>query len=312
LSNGKHAFHHEALFYDGEEGFLAGTLPFVRDAAWADEPVLVAVSNGKAAALKSELGGDAEAVHFADMEELGRNPACIIPAWHEFVQAHGTGGRPVRGIGEPVWHGRSDAELTECHRHESLLNLAFENTPAFWLLCPYDKQSLSDEVLDEALRTHPYVADRSESRRSEAYLVPELAPSPFDGELPPPAESPEELTFRRERLRAMRAFVTEWSGRRGLREERISDLVLAINELATNSVLHAGGGGTLRLWQEHGSLLAEVCDQGSLYEPLVGRKRPTPDQSSGRGLWLVNNVCDLVQMRRLPSGTVVRLHMDLG
>ena len=311
MSHGTHAFHHEALFYDGEEGFLEGTLSFVRDGVWADEPVLVAVSKARGAALKDELGGDAEAVHFADMEELGRNPACIIPAWHEFVQAHGAGGRPLRGIGEPVWHGRSDAELTECHRHESLLNLAFENTPAFWLLCPYDKQALPDDVLDEALRTHPYVANRSESRPNDAYLSPELGPGPFDGELPPPAESPEELTFGRERLRALRVYVAEWSRRRGLQEQRTDDLVLAVNELATNSVLHAGGGGTLRLWQENGALLAEVCDQGRLYEPLLGRKRPTPDQSSGRGLWLVNNVCDLVQMRTLPSGTVVRLHMDL-
>jgi anti-sigma regulatory factor (Ser/Thr protein kinase) len=312
LSNGTHAFHHEALFYAGDEGFLAGTLPFVRDSVWADEPVLVAVSKAKADALKHELGDEAEAVHFADMAELGRNPACIIPAWHEFVQAYGAGGRPLRGIGEPIWHGRSDAELTECHRHESLLNLAFENTPAFWLLCPYDKQALPDDVLDEALRTHPYIADPRESRRNEAYVPPELSNGPFEGELPSPAEAPAELSFHRDRLRAVREFVTEWSGRRGLPEERTADLVLAVNELATNSVLHAGGGGTLRLWQENGALLAEVHDQGRLNEPLLGRERPTPDQASGRGLWLVNNLCDLVQMRTLPSGTVVRLHMELG
>ena len=312
MSNGPHAFHHEALFYDGEEGFLAGTLPFVRDGVWADEPVLVAVSKARADALKHELGSDAESVHFADMSELGRNPACIIPAWRDFVQAHGTGGRPLRGIGEPIWAGRTEAELTECHRHESLLNLAFANTPAFWLLCPYDKQVLPDDVLDEALRTHPYVAESSESRPNESYLPPERGPGPFDGELPPPAESPAELTFRLERLRAVRAFVAEYSGQRGLPEARTADLVLAVNELATNSVVHAGGHGTVRLWQENGAVMAEVCDEGRLEEPLLGRERPTPDQASGRGLWLVNHLCDLVQMRTLPGGTVVRLHMNLS
>ena len=312
MSNGTHAFHHEALFYGGEEGFLEGTLPFVRDAVWADEPVLVAVSKARADALKRELGGDAEAVHFADMAELGRNPACIIPAWHEFVQEHGKGGRPMRGIGEPIWAGRTDAELTECHRHESLLNLAFANTPAFWLLCPYDKQALPDAVLDEALRTHPYVAERNESRQNQGYVSPEVAPGPFHGELPPPAESPAEMTFRRERLRVVRAFVSEYSARRGLPAERTADLVLAVNELATNSVLHAGGAGMLRMWQENGTLVAEVCDEGRLQDPLLGRARPAPDQASGRGLWLVNNLCDLVQMRSLPSGTVVRLHMHLS
>ena len=270
MSYGTHAFHHEALFYDGEEGFLAGTLPFVRDGVWADEPVLVAVSKARADALKHELGGDAEAVHFADMADLGRNPACIIPAWHDFVQEHGKGGRPLRGIGEPIWAGRTDAELTECHRHESLLNLAFANTPAFWLLCPYDKQALPGDVLDEALRTHPYVADRSASRQNGAYLPPELAAGPFDGVLPPPAESPEEVTFGREHLRAVRAFVSEYSEGRGLAAERTADLVLALNELATNSVLHGSGTGTLRIWQENGALMAEVRDDGRLEDPLSG------------------------------------------
>lgn len=312
MSNGTHAFHHEALFYDGEEGFLAGTLPFVRDAVWADEPVLVAVSKARADALKHELGGDAAAVHFGDMAELGRNPACIIPAWHEFVQERGRGGRPLRGIGEPIWAGRTAAELTECHRHESLLNLAFANTPGFWLLCPYDKQALPDDVLDEALRTHPYVAEQNVSRQNGTYVPPELAAGPFDGELPPPTESTAELTFGRERLRAVRAFVNEYSGGRGLSAERTADLVLAVNELATNSVLHAGGTGTLRIWQENGTLMAEVRDEGRLEDPLLGRTRPAPDQASGRGLWLVNNLCDLVQMRTLPNGTVVRVHMKLS
>ena len=70
------------------------------------------------------------------MVELGRNPACIIPAWREFLRDAGPG--PIVGIGEPVWPGRSDAELVECSRHESLLNLAFDGGRPWRLLCPYD------------------------------------------------------------------------------------------------------------------------------------------------------------------------------
>ena len=149
--------------------------------------------------------------------ELGRNPACIIPAWHDFVQQHGKGGRPLRGIGEPIWAGRTDAELTECHRHESLLNLAFANTPAFWLLCPYDKQALPGRCPGRGAAHAPVRRrEQREPAQRDATSPPELAAGPFDGELPPPAESPAELTFRRERLRAVRAFVSEYSGRRGL------------------------------------------------------------------------------------------------
>ena len=90
-------FRHEALFYAGEEEFLAGTVPFIRDAVWGGEPVLVAVSQSRARAIANELNGEADAVHFVDMTELGRNPACIIPAWSDFVEAHGARGRPLRG-----------------------------------------------------------------------------------------------------------------------------------------------------------------------------------------------------------------------
>src|SRR5581483_6641078 len=119
------SFQHEALFYAGLDDFLAATVPFVTEGLENDEAVLVAVPNTRLRALEAELNGDAERVHFLDMFEIGRNPAHIIPAWRDFLTAHSGSGRTVRGIGEPIWAARSDVELIECQRHESLLNLAF-------------------------------------------------------------------------------------------------------------------------------------------------------------------------------------------
>jgi anti-sigma regulatory factor (Ser/Thr protein kinase) len=73
--------------------------------------------------------------------------------------------------------------------------------------------------------------------------------------------------------------------------------------------MHGGGAGTLRLWREGGSLLAEVEDQGWIEEQLVGRLRPDIRREGGRGLWLANQLCDLVQIRSGERGTVVRLHV---
>jgi anti-sigma regulatory factor (Ser/Thr protein kinase) len=89
----------------------------------------------------------------------------------------------------------------------------------------------------------------------------------------------------------------------------VDDLVIAASELAANSVMHGGGSGTLRLWRENGSLLAEVEDRGQIEEPLVGRLRPGIAQEGGRGLWLANQLCDLVQIRSGAAGTTVRLHV---
>jgi hypothetical protein len=116
-----HGFRHEALLYAREEGFLAATLPFIRAAIAGREPILVVVSAAKIDRLRRELGDDAAAVAFEDMAGVGTNPARIIPAWREFVDAHRAPGRRLRGIGEPVWAGRSACELAECQRHECLL-----------------------------------------------------------------------------------------------------------------------------------------------------------------------------------------------
>jgi anti-sigma regulatory factor (Ser/Thr protein kinase) len=77
-------------------------------------------------------------------------------------------------------------------------------------------------------------------------------------------------------------------------------------------VLHADGRGTLRVWRDEHALVCEVRDGGTLEDPLLGRERPRLDQASGRGLWLVNQLCDLVQMRSYPHGNVVRLHMRVS
>jgi anti-sigma regulatory factor (Ser/Thr protein kinase) len=309
---GEQPFRHEALFYSGRQGFLTGVVPFVRAGIAAREPVLVVVDQAKIAALQAELQEDAGAVHFADMAGLGRNPACIIPAWREFVAEHEGLGRPVRGVGEPIWAGRSESELVECHHHESLLNLAFEETPNFWLLCPYDTASLDKSVLDRAHCTHPVITQDGARHYSSTYVPAGTGPGPFDDELPSPPVEPDELGFHRHGLSEARMFVSARAERAGLPADRISDLVLAVSELASNSVLHGGGGGTVRVWREPSAFVCEVRDAGRLSEPLVGRERPDTSYGAGRGLWLVNQLCDLVQLRSLPGGCVARVHMGLA
>lgn len=147
-------FSHEALLYAGDESFLAGTMPFIREAVAADEAVLVAVDRSKIELLRSNLNGEADRVLFADMHELGRNPALIISAWQDFADESTAQGRSFRGIGEPIWPGRSAAELVECQHHESLLNLAFEDEPSWRLMCPYDAAALPRDVLAGAERDH--------------------------------------------------------------------------------------------------------------------------------------------------------------
>jgi anti-sigma regulatory factor (Ser/Thr protein kinase) len=301
-------FHHEAVFYASDEEYLDGLMPDLRSAIDADGAILVAVGDDRAELLRGALGAGAERVRFADMERLGRNPACIIPAWREFMATASSG--PRLGIGEPVWPGRSDAELIECRRHESLLNLAFDGGRPWRLLCPYDTRALTPDVLADARHNHPHVGRAGVSVSCDDYVEPPTVLS-WDGPLPSPPAEPAEMVFKRDDLALVRMFVSDHAKRAGFDKERLSDLVLAVNELATNSMRHGGGRGLLSVWRENGTFLCEVHDRGRITDPLAGRELPPALDGGGRGLWLVNHLCDLVQVRSSEAGNVIRLHMSI-
>src|SRR5215469_13544788 len=142
---------HLAFFYRDQGDYLAQIQAFAGAGHANGEPLLIAVPEDKGSLLREHLG---ERVGYADMTRLGRNPARIIPVIRDFIDAYP--GQRVRYVGEPVWPGRSAAEMYEAARHEALVNLAFCGLPAT-ILCPYDAAGLPASVVGEAERTHPAV-----------------------------------------------------------------------------------------------------------------------------------------------------------
>lgn len=298
---------HEALVYRTPDELLAATVPFVRAGLGAGEPVLVAVPPASMEPIRSALGDAAGHVRFVDMAEAGRNPGRIIPAvLHAFVSQHAP--RRVRIIGEPIWAGRTAAEYPACVQHEALVNLAFADAAAA-ILCPYDARRLTDAALADAERTHPVIVAGDDRRSSTAYAAPQTVVAEFNWPLAEPAAPPATLIFDADDLPAVRRFVADHAGRAGLAASRIADLEVAVNEVATNTVVHGGGPGTLRVWRERSGLVCEICDPGRLADPLAGRIPPDPDSEHGRGLLLVNYMCDLVRIHTDRMGTTVRMHM---
>ncbi|HEV2857244.1 MAG TPA: sensor histidine kinase [Solirubrobacterales bacterium] len=297
-------FQHQALIYEGADEYLAGTVPFLRAALSAGQPALVAVRKEQGELLRDQLGREADRVRFVPMEEVGRNPAAVIPLWRDFVDENQG---PVRGVNELVWADRSPAEIEECHRHEALLNVAFAASRRWSLLCPYDACALPDQELERAASTHRLISREGRTEESAAF---DTDPDCLSGRLPPPPAKPDSLSFGLTELSEVRRRVAAAGERAGLSPLEVADLLTATSELAANSVMHGGGTGTLRLWRENDSLLAEVEDDGRIDEPLVGRLRPGFAQEGGRGLWLANQLCDLVQIRSGERGTVVRLHVS--
>ncbi|HEV3045808.1 MAG TPA: sensor histidine kinase [Solirubrobacteraceae bacterium] len=306
-------FSHELLLYGGgDHGFVQATLPAVADALASDAEVLVAVSASRSRALREALGEQAERVRFADARALARNPARLIPMWQDFADGRPDPDGGLLAICESVWPGRNAAELAECERHEALVNLAFASEHGLRMLCPYDLDGLDESVIEAARASHPLVAADGRALANESCADAHAHADPFAGALPAPCGEVGELSFGDEGLAELRHSTSAWALAAGLGEEQADDLVLAVDELAANSIRHGGGAGTLWRWREHGSLVCEVRDGGTIDAPLIGRRRPAADQTSGRGVWLVNQLCDLVQIRSGGGQTVVRVHKRLA
>ena len=302
-------FCHQALFYEGSEELVGLLARFVRAGLTMGDKVFVMLSAPKLRALQVVLGRDAGLVDYADMDLVGVNPARMIPLWASFAEQVRPGQR-ARGVGEPVTGSRRLAELVECQLHESLLNVAFEKASSFWLLCPYETGALAAPVLDEARRSHAFVASRSSVRIERgAFTTAEPGAALAGEELAEPPAQARRFGVDASSMASARQLVRARAGKLGLGADLAGDFALAVHEVIANSLKHGGGQGEVALWSDSEAVICEVSDKGYITDALVGRRRPTSSGESGRGLWMANQLCDLVQIRTGAGGTRVRLHM---
>lgn len=295
-------YRHEAFLYDDPDTFLDGTVPFVLDGVEAGQPVMVAVRACRSEPLRDALGKAAAEVHFVDMTELGHNPARIIPGWRRFIDEHCQDDQPVRGIGEPIWRDRRTHEIVEAQLHEALLNVAVDPDTPMWLRCPYDVGVLTEHELAEAARSHPILVEAGTYAGSLSYGGLQHVDDLFAADLPEPTGPTDGITLPAE-ADVIGALVTAHAVGAGVLPEPTWALSLAVRETAAA----AAPGGILRMWSEEGALVCEIRDPGRIDDPMTGRRQPQASEPDPRGLWLANQVCDLVQVRATPHGTTVRI-----
>lgn len=302
-------FVHEALVHRDDDEFLAAAVPFLREGVAAEEMVSVIATGRRLDRLREALGGDVAAVDLTDSAGI-TNPGRLLPLLADSVREAGASGRRLRVLGEPVRPGRRAAEVAECEVHEALVNVAFGPGTRARLLCTYSAE-LPRAVLDGALRTHPWVRRPGGGGPNTAFVPTpdgvDLASLPGCGPLPPPTDVVLRGEFGVRDVPAVRRTVGQYARSCALAPDQVENLELAASELASNCIRHGGGGGSVAMWREPDAVVVEFSCSARLTDPLVGRRRPRPDGEGGMGLYLVHQLCDLVQTRTGPQGTTVRV-----
>ena len=299
------SYRHEAFLWRTREDFTGALAGFVEEGLDDGEPVMVALTPEHSQWLHEALGEPtARQVQFVDMSRLGRNPARIIPAWQEFVRAQSERYGPVRGIGEPIWPGRHAEELLECQLHEALLNVAVDPATPLWLICPYDAETLSADVLEEAHRSHPVIVEAGSHRGSPHYAGRPHADVLFSAGLSEPRGLPVEAVYTQDTVHRLHTYAKLELYVAGLAVDRAEQLATATEQLALGGLHRGSARVALRIWSDPDAVICEVSDDTAVTDPLLGRTVPTDEHE---GLWEANQVCDLVQLRSTTAGTAIRV-----
>jgi anti-sigma regulatory factor (Ser/Thr protein kinase) len=305
-STAQRCFAHQALIYGSDQEFLDVALPFVEEGIAAGEPTLVAVQRRNVEKLGEALGGDPGAT-LLSVEQWYETSARTRDKFGRWASENVAGGR-ARLIGEPPWAIGNDAQVRDWARHESVTNIAFDGLPVTFI-CPYDARELPPEIIEHAQGTHPEIVHRSGTIPSGSYEDPRDFCRRLDSAVHAPSGAAvAELVFDLGDLQMLRQAVESAAVGAGLSAMRVGEIVLAVNEIATNAVIHGSPPATLRVWKEPGEIVFEVADDGEgIKDVLAGQLRPPSQRIGGRGLWLTRMLSDVVEIRN-GHGCTVSVH----
>jgi anti-sigma regulatory factor (Ser/Thr protein kinase) len=293
----RNGFEHSALIYGSDDAFLETAVPFVEGGVAAGEPTLVSVQGRNIENLRAAMGGEPEGVTLLSIEEWYETSARTREKFVHWSRER-SGSRRVRLIGEPPWALGNGPRIRDWARHESVLNVTFAGMPVSFL-CPYDSRALPEEIVEYARRTHPEIAGGDGSTSSDVYEEPREFCRRLNTHVERPEGDPVEvLDFNLADLRKMRRMVTSTAVSSGLSGSRADELALAVNEIASNAVVHGRLPATLRIWDGKGRFVCEVSDAGDgIKDALAGQLTPPLAGIGGRGIWLARMLCDAVEIR---------------
>ena len=298
---------HCAGFYGSHAELVAQLEPLARAARDRGEPLVVGVRSITEQALRHLLGDAVELIPLA--QPVGADPGSgQTVASRRALQLRKLtegGTRPVTAITEHIsrFDGPDGSFWTEL---DAAMNVALSELPVT-LTCFFPDLPLHQRILDGARSNHEQLLVDGVLRSNSGYQAPRdvLADQPAAAPdvLGPPDVS---LQFGAWELHEVRAQVQQALLDGGCQLNHAEDVVLAVNEVATNAVEHGESEAELYLWTGD-ELVCEVHDRGILSDPLPGLQAPHPSHPRGRGLWIARQLCDMLHIWSDAGGTHVRM-----
>jgi anti-sigma regulatory factor (Ser/Thr protein kinase) len=293
---------HEAMAYASATDLVIALAPRVGHAIQAGDVVTAVLDDEAGGQLRSALGAAADEVHFPDPRDVHS-----VPGFTTATRWARSGRQITAPGGRALIIGQQLADLPGCGpEYWARLCLGIEVAAAglpLTVICPFPDATAD---WDRNRTTHPLLGRAGGAEPNPDYRPPQDVlrehPAPPLPDLGPPAA---ELEFRATDLGTLRHLAAETAGRSGIGPDRVADVVLAVNEIASNSVEHGPGSGRLRMWTD-GGVLAEIADAGRLTEQFPGMTLPPATGVRGRGFWLASELCDVMEIWT-EAGTVVRL-----
>ncbi|OLL98114.1 putative regulator of sigma factor [Pseudonocardia sp. Ae406_Ps2] len=303
---------HRAVPYRDPEHQAVAIAGPVTEALETGRRALVIVDPRCAAVLRHSLGHDA-GVEFRSPDRMHSAPPFTVAGrWSRAVrEALADGASGVCTVGQPVELPHADPAYWT--RLDLALSHALRALPVELLCCFPDAEAdraragaLHDEFLVDG------VPVPSDCRRDDHELLAENPQRPPD-ELGPPIMT---LPVTLDDLGSMRRIVERQAELSGLGPTRVSDLVLAVNELISNGVEHGSGHPVLRMWRTEAGLVSEMSDAATCRLAFPGLAAPPVSGERGRGMWLASELSDVLQVWTAEddpgqvTGTVVRVTMS--
>jgi AcrR family transcriptional regulator len=292
---------HEALVYSSDDEFLERLVPFLHDGLAASDPTLLVLTPNKTAMLREALGQDAQRVSFADASAMYRRPAPAFAEYRRHLEAELS--RPevelVRVIGE-IPFGLNNQDYAEWMRYESMFNRGFAGYP-LWVVCGYDTRALPEQVVADALRTHPIVSTGDDRNTNADYIeTDEFVERPVrrEEELAYGGGDPlSRLTVKTERdLDQVRRAVTVAARAAGLASSTIDDVTLAAVELARDALRDSDGEASVA-----------VARDGARWHCDVTHRESTETGPSEIGLSIACLVSERVELASGGGAHAVRM-----